>query len=119
MDGLHRPSRIDVLYQSITIVPPHALALKIGGIVVPCVHHLAAWNGDAGMFTALVEWIQALGWPLIVGLPIIGPLFTFEATHSPQYFACARSLRERAGCAKLALVSLWISSLCASGANRS
>lgn len=60
-----------------TIVPLYALAFKIGSMVVPGAHHLPAWNGDAGTFTALVEWVQALGWPLIVGLPTMGLLFAF------------------------------------------
>ncbi|TAG76636.1 MAG: DUF2062 domain-containing protein [Burkholderiales bacterium] len=58
-----------------TIVPLYALAYNIGSFIVPGHHALPPWNDQVGVFSALVEWIRAMGWPLIVGLPTMALLF--------------------------------------------
>jgi uncharacterized protein len=58
----------------LTIIPLYVVAFHIGDAVLPGVHDLPAWSGGAGgngFFTALVEWIKAMGWPLVVGLPTL------------------------------------------------
>jgi uncharacterized protein len=59
----------------LTIVPLYALAFQVGSWVIPGSQSLPPWNGEVGTFTALVEWIKAMGWPLIVGLPTMGLFF--------------------------------------------
>lgn len=58
-----------------TIVPLYALAFEIGSFIIPGSHALPPWNKEVSAFAALVEWIRALGWPLIVGLPTMGLIF--------------------------------------------
>jgi uncharacterized protein len=58
-----------------TIVPLYALAFEIGSLVMPGSQALPPWNKDVSAFSALVEWVRAMGWPLVVGLPTMGLLF--------------------------------------------
>lgn len=61
-----------------TTVPIYALAFHIGALVMPGEQTLPAWSSAApgGEFSvqALAAWIQALGMPLLVGLPVLGLL---------------------------------------------
>ncbi len=63
----------------LTTVPLYALAFQMGALVLPGEQVLPAWQSVApgGDFTvhALAAWIQALGLPLLVGLPVLGLLF--------------------------------------------
>ena len=62
----------------LTTVPLYALAFQMGALVLPGEQVLPAWQSVApgGDFTvqALAAWIQALGLPLLVGLPVLGLL---------------------------------------------
>lgn len=63
----------------LTTVPLYALAFQLGAWLLPGEQTLPVWGGGApgGAFTvqALGEWVQALGWPLLVGLPALGVVF--------------------------------------------
>lgn len=60
----------------LTTVPLYALAFYLGALVMPGAQTLPAWNSGApgGDFSlqALGAWVQALGTPLLVGLPTLG-----------------------------------------------
>ncbi len=62
----------------LTTVPLYALAFHIGALLLPGDQLLPAWSSVApgGDFTvqALGAWIQALGMPVLVGLPVLGVL---------------------------------------------
>lgn len=63
-----------LLSNPLTIVPLYVLAFKIGALILPGAHVLPPWRGetgDSGFFTALIDWVQAMGWPLVVGLPTL------------------------------------------------
>lgn len=85
-----------------TIVPLYALAFEIGSLIIPGSHTMPPWNNDVSTFTALIEWVQALGWPLIVGLPAMGLIFASWGYALTQIFwlrpviARARRMRTRA-----------------------
>jgi uncharacterized protein (DUF2062 family) len=58
----------------LTIVPLYALAFRIGQWVLPGNHVLPPLDGGGNGQWALnlAHWVQAMGWPLVVGLPILG-----------------------------------------------
>lgn len=62
----------------LTIVPLYALAFYLGALVMPGEQVMPVWVSVApgGEFTlqALAVWVQALGVPLLVGLPGLGLL---------------------------------------------
>jgi len=60
----------------LTTVPLYALAFYLGALVMPGSQALPAWSsvapgGDFSVY-ALAAWVQALGTPLLVGLPTLG-----------------------------------------------
>jgi uncharacterized protein len=62
-----------------TIVPLYIAAFNIGAfilpgkVVLPPVSQIATANfGSADWYIAMSTWLQSLGWPLVVGLPILG-----------------------------------------------
>ena len=59
----------------LTTVPLYALAFYLGALVMPGEQTLPAWSSvaPAGEFSvqALATWVQALGTPLLVGLPAL------------------------------------------------
>jgi uncharacterized protein len=59
----------------LTIVPLYALAFEIGTLIMPGSQSLPPWNDQVSVFAALVEWIKAMGWPLVIGLPAMGLMF--------------------------------------------
>lgn len=60
----------------LTTVPLYALAIYLGALVMPGSQTLPAWSSvvPGGDFSvqALGAWMQALGTPLLVGLPTLG-----------------------------------------------
>jgi uncharacterized protein len=62
----------------LTTVPLYALAFYLGALVMPGEQVLPAWSSVApgGEFSVqvLADWMQALGAPLLVGLPTLGLL---------------------------------------------
>jgi uncharacterized protein (DUF2062 family) len=61
----------------LTTVPLYVLAFQMGALVMPGEQSLPAWNPAGGGFSveAMGGWIQALGIPLLVGLPTLGLTF--------------------------------------------
>ena len=62
----------------LTTVPLYVMAFYLGALVMPGAQTLPAWSSVApdGEFTvqALGTWMQALGTPLLIGLPTLGLL---------------------------------------------
>ena len=62
----------------LTTVPLYLLAFQLGALVMPGEQTVPAWSSVApgGDFSvqALAAWMQALGMPLLVGLPALGSL---------------------------------------------
>ena len=65
-----------VVSNPITIVPLYVVAFQIGSFVLPGEQVLVPIGqidfSSAGWMLALSQWVQSLGWPLVVGLPILG-----------------------------------------------
>ncbi|CAM4016845.1 DUF2062 domain-containing protein [Paracidovorax anthurii] len=61
----------------LTTLPLYALAFQVGAWVLPGEQHLPPWEGfsAAGGVEALGAWMQALGAPLAVGLPLLALAF--------------------------------------------
>jgi uncharacterized protein len=84
-----------------TIVPLYALAYEIGSFMIPGSQSLPPWNDKVGAFAALVEWIKAMGWPLVIGLPTMGLFFAswgyaiIQILWLRPVFARARRMRAR------------------------
>jgi len=65
----------------LTIVPLYALAFQIGSAVLPGEQRMPAFDAGVaadGWLRALAEWVSALGWPLVVGLPLMGCWFAMN-----------------------------------------
>jgi len=58
----------------LTIMPLYVLAFHVGALVMPGEQSLPAWSPEVGGFSveAMGAWMQALGTPLLVGLPTLG-----------------------------------------------
>jgi uncharacterized protein len=60
----------------LTIVPLYWLAFQIGAAILPGTHVMPHLDMHHESFTqwasGMVEWMMALGWPLLLGLPILG-----------------------------------------------
>ena len=60
----------------VTIVPLYWVAFQIGAFLLPGQHVMPAFEvPDGGLgawMTGLGEWVAALGWPLLLGLPVMG-----------------------------------------------
>lgn len=66
------------LTNPLTIIPLYVVAFHLGAAVLPGVHSIAPWSGGQGgasFFEALMTWVKAMGWPLVVGLPILALMF--------------------------------------------
>ena len=69
---------IATLYSNaLTIVPLYMLAFQMGRWVVPGEHpmvDMAALTQSQGWLSGIWDWLMALGWPLMVGIPVLGIL---------------------------------------------
>ncbi|MGL4767935.1 MAG: DUF2062 domain-containing protein [Formosimonas sp.] len=67
---------LTTLYSNaLTIVPLYMLAFQIGRWVLPGDYPMpdvAAMTQSQGWLSGTWDWLMALGWPLIVGLPVLG-----------------------------------------------
>ncbi|MCS6996050.1 MAG: DUF2062 domain-containing protein [Casimicrobiaceae bacterium] len=66
----------------LTLVPIYMLAFSLGALILPGTHSMPEWNaaaGASGFFSGLVDWVQALGWPLVVGLAVLGTFLAANA----------------------------------------
>ena len=72
----------------LTIVPLYLLAFQIGQWVLPGSYTLpplpALGQGAVDWMQGLLDWGQAMGWPLLVGLPLLGASFALLAYGSLQ-----------------------------------
>ncbi len=66
----------------LTIVPLYIAAFHIGDVLIPGAHVMPAFAdigfGSPGWMSALSEWVTALGWPLVIGLPVMGAWFAIN-----------------------------------------
>lgn len=89
----------------LTIVPLYWLAFQIGAFLLPGQHAIPPFVVPHGSFSqwasGLGEWMTALGWPLLLGLPVLATLLAAIAYVSVQMFFLtpvirrARRLRAR------------------------
>jgi uncharacterized protein (DUF2062 family) len=67
----------------LTIVPLYWLAFQIGAFLLPGVQVMPALVTPQGNFSqwalGLGEWMTALGWPLLLGLPVLAVLLAANA----------------------------------------
>ena len=74
----------------LTIVPLYWLAFQIGAFVLPGQHSMppfvAPEGGMADWAVGLGTWMTALGWPLLVGLPVLACLLAANAYALVQVF---------------------------------
>jgi uncharacterized protein len=62
------------LTNPLTIIPLYVVAFHLGDAVLPGVHTIPPWSGGqggVGFFAAVMTWVKAMGWPLVVGLPLL------------------------------------------------
>lgn len=83
----------------LTTVPLYALAFYLGALVMPGEQPLPAWGSVApgGDFSvqALVTWMQALGTPLLVGLPTLAALMALLGYAAVQLLWLTPALQRR------------------------
>lgn len=74
----------------LTIVPLYWVAFQIGALLLPGNHTIAPFvapDGGMGAWALGVgEWMGALGWPLLVGLPVLAALLAANAYALVQIF---------------------------------
>jgi uncharacterized protein len=92
----------------LTIIPLYIAAFHIGDRLLPGTYSLQPFSGvtDGAAFgssawiTAVIDWMQALGWPLAVGLPAMGLWFALNGYWLVNYLwlrpVVARARRMRA-----------------------
>lgn len=91
----------------LTIVPLYWLAYQIGALLLPGQQVMPALVAPHGGLTqwavGLGEWVTALGWPLLLGLPVLALLLAANAYCLVQVFFLtpvirrARRMRARLG----------------------
>ncbi len=82
---------IATLYTNpLTIVPLYWLSFQIGAFLIPgqqAMPPFVAPQGDLSQWAAgLGEWMTALGWPLLLGLPVLAILLAANAYALVQIF---------------------------------
>lgn len=74
----------------LTIVPLYWVAFKIGAFLLPGTHAmpplLVTQGGFAQWASGLGEWMTALGWPLLLGLPVLALWLAANAYALVQIF---------------------------------
>ena len=67
---------ITTLYSNaLTIVPLYLLAFQIGRLFIPgdgSIPNMSALTQSQGWVSGFWDWLMALGWPLLVGIPLLG-----------------------------------------------
>ena len=90
----------------LTIVPLYWVAFQIGALMLPGAHVMppmvTASAGVGAWFAGIGEWVLALGWPLLLGLPVLAIVLALNAYALVQLFFLlpvmrrARRMRRRA-----------------------
>ncbi|APW48107.1 DUF2062 domain-containing protein [Rhodoferax antarcticus] len=74
----------------LTIVPLYWLAFKMGAFLLPGQHVMPAFvapdDGFGAWAIGLGEWMTALGWPLLIGLPVLAIVLAANAYALMQVF---------------------------------
>ncbi len=67
----------------LTIVPLYWVAFQIGALLLPGDHVMppivVAKGGIGAWFAGLGEWAMALGWPVLLGLPVLAVVLALNA----------------------------------------
>lgn len=83
----------------LTTVPLYVLAFYLGALVMPGSHSLPEWSSvvPGGDFSvqALGAWMQALGTPLLVGLPTLGLVMAVLGYATVQLLWLAPALQRK------------------------
>ena len=89
----------------LTIVPLYWLAFQIGSLFLPGQHTMPPFEMPSGDFSqwasGMGAWMTALGWPLLLGLPLLGLFLAANAYALVQVFFLtpvirrAKRMRER------------------------
>ena len=81
----------------VTIVPLYWLAFHIGAWLLPGHHPMPPFVLPQGSFvdwaSGMGAWMTALGWPLLLGLPVLGTLLAAIAYALVQAFFLAPVVR--------------------------
>lgn len=74
----------------LTIVPLYWLAFQLGALLLPGQQVMPLFSLPAGDVTQWISglgaWVSALGWPLLLGLPLLGALLAANAYALVQLF---------------------------------
>ncbi len=81
----------------LTIMPLYVLAFHVGALVMPGEQSLPAWSPEVGGFSveAMSAWMQALGTPLLVGLPTLGLVMAVLGYATVQLLWLAPALQRK------------------------
>ncbi|MDH4419132.1 MULTISPECIES: DUF2062 domain-containing protein [unclassified Acidovorax] len=81
----------------LTIMPLYVLAFHVGALVMPGEQSLPAWSPEVGGFSveAMGAWMQALGTPLLVGLPTLGLVMAVLGYATVQLLWLAPALQRK------------------------
>ena len=83
----------------LTTLPLYALAFYLGALVMPGEQTLPAWSSvaPAGEFSvqALATWVQALGTPLLVGLPALAAVMAVRGYVAVQLMWLTPALQRK------------------------
>jgi uncharacterized protein (DUF2062 family) len=81
----------------LTIVPLYLLAFQVGQWVLPGTQTLpplpTMGHGAADWMQGLLAWAQAMGWPLLVGLPLLGGALALLAYGAMQALWLSPAIR--------------------------
>lgn len=81
---------VTTLYSNaLTIVPLYMLAFQLGQWLVPGQHtmpNIEEVSQNPSWLVGVWDWLSAMGWPLIVGIPVLGVLLAVVGYLLVQFF---------------------------------